>query len=215
MQKTKILYLITSLDTLGPATALVNIATRLNPDLFQVQFCCCDSNHRGPLQSALSDNNIPIHTLNTIGPLDIRAILKLVKLLNREKFDILHSRLPRADFYARLAGALSDVPIVVNNICDIYTAHFQTWHHPFVGKLYYWSNKFTTRLADFYVANANGVRDDLIQNVGIPGDKVLRIYNGIDSKRFNVNQEIESQTRSQLGLVDDTLVVGTIAKLNR
>ena len=214
MSKIRILYLITSLDTLGSARALVNIATGLDSERFEVLFCHCDNRTEGTFQNVLRNRSIPSYGLNTTGPLDIRAIYRLVKILRKERVDIVHSRLHRADFYARLAGRLANVPLIVNNSCDIYSTHFTSWHKPWIGRLFYVADRLTLRLADRFVANSEGVKRDLIRNVGIPEHRVSRIYNGIDVHHYARDSRCRLSVRKRLGLKPSECVVGTVTNLN-
>ena len=214
MNKIKILYLTTSLNTYGPARALFNIATRLDPDQFETVFCQCEPENKGPVRTALQAKSIPIYDLNTYGPFDIRALFRLVRILRAERVDILHSRLIRADFYGRLAGRLAGTPLIITNLCDIYTEHFQAWHGKWRGRILYELDRCTLPLAHVFVANANGVRDDLVDNVGVPAGKVTRIYNGVDTQLYVCQPEWRRLIRQQLAIPLEACLIGVVARLN-
>jgi glycosyltransferase involved in cell wall biosynthesis len=214
MDRIKILYLTTSLDTYGPAGALVSIATSLDPERFEVLFCQCEGPAENPIRASLEAHGIPVHTLNSTGPLDLRLVYKLVRLLRAQRVDVLHTRLIRADFYGRLAGRLSGVPLILTNLCDIYSEHFKTWHGPWLGPLFYAVDRATLGLAHRLVANSDGVKADLVNQVGISADKVSRIYNGIDAALYAPQPGARQQMRRQIGLSEDEVVVGTVARLH-
>jgi glycosyltransferase involved in cell wall biosynthesis len=213
MNKLKILYLTTSLDTYGPARALLNIATHLSPDRFDVVFCQCNGQAHGPIQDALRARAIPLHTLRATGPFDARTVYRLVKLLRAEAVQAVHTRLIRADFYGRLAGRLARIPLILTNLVDVYSQHFGAWHGAGRGRLLYAADRATLGLAHLIVANSEGVKNDLITKVGIPASKVRRIYNGVDTLLYAPRPEARPRVRRQIGLSADHLVMGTVARL--
>lgn len=216
MARMRILYLTTSLNTYGPARALMNIATHLDLERFEPIFCHCEHPAvQGPVIEALRSRSIPIYALDTRGPFDVRALLRLAKILRAERIDVLQSRLIRADFYGRLAGRLTGVPLVVMNLTDIYSAHFASWHGSAKGRLLHAVDRFTLPLTHVFVVNAEGVRADLVETVGIPPGRVVRIYNGVDAQRYTPSPAARRRIRDALGLGDETCVVGTVARLHQ
>lgn len=216
MARMRILYLTTSLNTYGPARALMNIATHLDPERFEPIFCHCERpSVEGPVIDALRGHAIPIFALDTRGPFDIRALLRLTRILRAQRIDVLQSRLIRADFYGRLAGRLAGVPLVVTNLTDIYSAHFQSWHGSALGRLLAAVDRLTLPLTHAFVVNADGVKADLVTTVGVPAARVVRIYNGVDAQRYVSSPTARRAARQRLGIAEDDCVVGTVARLHQ
>ena len=53
---------------------------------------------------------------------DLKAMWELVKVIRRERPDILHTHNPKPGIYGRIIGWLMGVPIVVNTVHGIYAA---------------------------------------------------------------------------------------------
>ena len=100
----KIVFLIGSLDRGGTEGQLVELATRLNKDVFAPEIWCL--NHRGTIPV----NGIPVRTY---GYHDIFGFLRmlcwLVSDLRRTKPDIVHGFLFEAYIAAALCGWLAGV----------------------------------------------------------------------------------------------------------
>lgn len=217
MPKIRILYFTISLDTdcSGPARALVNIAVNLDPERFETCFCLCGNAKVGELQDILENKGIAIHHLNTRGPLDFRVVYRLIKMLKHCKPDIIHSRLTRADFYSRLAGRLTGRPIIINNICSIYSKHFVSKHGIWKGRMFNWMYRMTLGPADWFVVNADGVMSDLMDKADVPQQKLRRIHNAIDVGRYFRDASVRATIRQQLCLDVNDCVIGTVGRLHK
>ena len=208
------MLLTVSLHNSGPAKAIFNIATRLNREKFDVIVCQCDNRSRGYVLDALRELGIQTCKLDMRGPFDLRALFRLFTLLRKENIDIVHTRLNRADIYGRIAGKIARTSLIVSNNVDIYTRHFKSYHGKLTGMISYLIDKSTLRFADLFVANSNGVTDDLIENVGVPRHRVVRIYNGINAKRYSRNSEVRLTMREHLGMRPDDMVIGSVSRMH-
>ena len=62
---TRILYVITELDIGGAENALFELATRIDPELFQPEVACLHG--QGPLAERLHTRGVPVHLLGAQG----------------------------------------------------------------------------------------------------------------------------------------------------
>ena len=214
MKKIKVLLLTVSLHNSGPAKAIFNIATHINRERFDVVVCQCQSRNRGFVLDALRELKIPVNKLDMKGPFDLRAFFRLFTLLREENIDIVHTRLIRADFYGRIAGKIARIPLIISNQVDIYTEHFKSYHGKLMGSIWYRLDKVTLRLTDLFVTNSDGVTANLVQNVGVPRYRVVKVYNGIHSNQYLRNPKARLAVRKCLGIQSDNLVVGCVARLH-
>lgn len=64
------------------------------------------------------------------------------------------------------------------------------------------------RRARVVIANSERTRRDLMEHLGVPGERIRTIYYGIDPARFRpVDDEVRHRTRRRLGLPDRPLAV--------
>lgn len=211
-----VLFLTTSLSSVGPASALVNLATRLDPTRFRPVFCHFDSAARsaGPLRARLTEGAVTVRALDARGAFDLRALGRLCRLLRRERVDVLHTRLIRADFYGRLAGRLCGVPLVITNLSSYYSRHFASLHGAGFGRLLFELDRRTLGWAHVIVANSRGVASDLESRVSFHRTRVVEIPNGIDAAVYRPSAERRTIARERLGLDPRTFVVGYVGRLS-
>ncbi len=114
---------ITDLDAGGAEKALVQIARRLDRAVWDPVVYCLSQ--RGVLADDLEQAGIPTHCLNA-GPRDLLVILRLARLLRRQKPVLLQTFLFHGNLAGRLAAALAGVPVVVSGIRV--AEREKTWH---------------------------------------------------------------------------------------
>lgn len=108
-------------------------------------------------------------------PNTVFQISRLARWLKQQRIDLVHVH----DFYSSVlvvpAARLAGVKCLVGRL-DL--AH---WHGPARRALL----AQVTRLADHAVANCEAIRTMLVDEEGLPADKVSVIYNGLDLARFD------------------------------
>ena len=110
--------------------------------------------------------------------LDVREITKFIKLLNREKPDIVNPHLFFASRFASPIAKFCGVPVVIE------TAHIrEAWRKGFI-KTFYPIDKFFSLFVNRFIAVSYAVKDYLINTKGINPGKIRVIHCGIDVNRF-------------------------------
>jgi len=209
------MYLTVSLSTTGPVRALAGLACQVDRERFQPVFVylgddrCLDT----PLGAQLRKAEIPTVRVACRGPYDFRVIQTLRRMLSEYKMTVLHSRLTRADFFARIAGRWAGTPLIINNLCGVYTDHFRQYHRPGVGLVLRMMNRITLNWAHIFVANSDSVRTDFIEATGVSCRRVYRIYNGVRIDANNDNVSARAAARSRMAWDADALIVGTHSRL--
>ena len=129
----RVLQLITSLERGGAENHLFALLTHADRQAFELETAVISG--EGELVPIFREAGIPVHLLKARSRLDPLALARLVRLLRRGHFDIVHSHLFRADIYAGLAvGRLGDHrPLLVS------TRHNDDrfFLNPFVGLVHY------------------------------------------------------------------------------
>lgn len=172
----------------------------------------CGAGNYGYLDK-MADEGFPAYSIpfqRRLGPLTIiRSFLSLVKVLRREKVDILHTHTPIASVVGRIAAACCGLKV------KIYTVH------GFIvqPKLYECLERFMARAFTSFIFTVN--QEDYsyaLRKKFITPDKIININSvGIDIHHFNPERicksEIES-IRESLTLQDGPIIgyVGRIVK---
>jgi glycosyltransferase involved in cell wall biosynthesis len=159
---------------------------------------------RGPIADEIAAAGVPLHLVSgQPGPRDPAAFVRLVRLLQRERPDVVHTFLIAASIYGRLAAFAAGVPLVVAAEQNVYER--KPRRHILVERAL---AARTYRV----VACCEVVGRFYQQQVGVAPSKIAVIYNAV---RFGGRPEpADSATaRSVLGLADDAVVVGTLGRL--
>ena len=138
---------------------------------------------------------------------DPRPIARLRGTMRRLRPDILHAHLPPAELYARLAlaagGPASAFVVSRHNDDRFYRG---PWHRE-VGA-------WVARRADIVIAVSDAVREHTHRYLGVSAAKTRTIRHGIDPEAFaRVTPADRNRLRAEWGAIDNTMVVGTVARL--
>ncbi|HEX3054803.1 MAG TPA: glycosyltransferase [Gaiellaceae bacterium] len=164
-------------------------------------------------------HNVHIETLSElhreISPIrDLRAILRLARLIRRERPAILHTHTAKAGAVGRIAALLAGdarPPIVVHtfhgHVLRGYFGRTMTFGFRTLER---WLARTTTSL----VAVSPEVRDDLVALRVAPASKFTVVRLGIDlAHRIASDDAQRRETRRQMGLRDDAFVVGWVGRM--
>jgi len=135
---------------------------------------------------------------------DPGAFARFARLLRRGHFDIVHVHSFRtelgANLFARLSRPVPRIVRTVHNIDEFYvSSHYATLAN------------VSARGLDRMVAISDAVREYLCQEAGLPPDKIVRIYYGIDPTPYCPDRAASVPTRASAPAAGP--VIGVIARL--
>jgi glycosyltransferase involved in cell wall biosynthesis len=148
-----------------------------------------------------------------IAPLsDVRAILRLARLIRRERPTILHTHTAKAGAVGRLAALLAGSarpPIVVHT----FHGHvLRGYFNPLVTFAFRTLERLLARITTVLVAVSPEVRDDLVALGVAPASKFTVIRLGIELDE-RTGAADGHETRRHLGLPQDAFVVGWVGRM--
>jgi glycosyltransferase involved in cell wall biosynthesis len=145
---------------------------------------------------------------------DFRALAALVKILRRERFDIVHTHTPKGGLLGQYAALFARTPIRVHTIHGLYfPGHMKPehrWRYAFLERTIMRPSHLNLSQSVEDVETAR--REKLCR-----GDRVELLATGIDVEHFTPDEsgELRRRTRATLGFSDDDLVIGMVARLVR
>lgn len=175
------------------------LATGLDPSRFEVAIV--SMTRGGPWADALRRAGLTVVELGRRGHLDWRRLLGMARIFRSIRPHIVYSFNYEANAYARLAGLLARVPVLVTGERNIYMSRR-------MGLL----ERVLIRFTECVICNAEAIRRDLIDRVGLPEQKVMTIRNGVVIRSSPGPVERHS-ARRLIGASENEIVVGTIAGL--
>jgi glycosyltransferase involved in cell wall biosynthesis len=145
---------------------------------------------------------------------DYRSYRVLVKRLRDLRPDVVHTHSSKAGIIGRWAAhAVRDAaskPMIVHTIHGL---AFTASTHPLINHMYKSLESWTAPITDKIVCVADAMRDQsLAGGVGKPGQYVT-VYSGMETAPFLNPPMSREVIRRQLGLREDHIAVGTIARL--
>ena len=160
-------------------------------------YLACRQNAR-ILEKAL-EQGIPVFTLPFQGNTDLKTFFGLMRIIRREKIDIVNTHSGKDTWVGGLAAKLAGAKF-------IRTRHLSNPINP--SRL-----NFINSLADFIFTTGESVREDMIGNNGIDPDKILSIPTGIDEKRFDPHCCDRDEIRQRFKIPKEAFVIGNLAVL--
>ena len=154
---------------------------------------------------------IPLEIKREFSPFaDLKTLVKLLKILSREKVDLIHNQTPKPCLLGSLAGRILGIP-TINTARPI----FREMPGGLKKKFFIFLEKISCRLSHLVLVE-NPFDLELYLELGIEKREKLRIQgNGIDLERFNPekisSEEIEA-LRKEIGLPEDARVLGCVAR---
>lgn len=168
------------------------------------------------LLAGLNARLVFLHIERKPSPLqDSRTLLQLLKLFRRERFDIVHSIMPKTGMLAMLAARLAGVPI------RIHTFTGQVWVTKRGAQrvILQWLDRLTGSLANTALADSPSQRDFLVNAGVLPASKARVIgagsICGVDARRFSPNAQTRDAARSELNIGAGQTVILYVGRLNR
>jgi glycosyltransferase involved in cell wall biosynthesis len=154
---------------------------------------------------------IPIR--RKLSPLaDLHAVWRLWRLLRRERFDVLHSWVPKGGLVGQLAGAMAGVAVRLHSCRGLlYTPEMSSWRR----RLFRLTDRLTYALAHRTLFNSGADRDYVVGERLITPDRARYTGSGIDLAHFTRTSALEAEAlvlRARLGLSADAPVVLTVGR---
>lgn len=180
---------------------------------YEVAGIAARSAHAAELDAAgVEFFELPVkRTLDPLG--DLRALIRLYRLLRRERFDIIHTHTPKGGLLGQYAALLARVPLRVHTIHGLY---FPGSMRPSRRWIYVWLERITLAFSHHnFSQNPEDVPVAIAERISAP-DRIEQIGNGISMRRFDparISADERRRTRAELGLADGQLLVGMVARL--
>ena len=134
------------------------------------------------------------------------ALLKLVRWMHREKFDILQTFFVESNLLGPWLGKLAGIPVVLGS-----RRNMNYWMSARTALFQSFSNKLATRL----VANCEAVKQVIAQTERTSPGKIDVIYNGVDLSSFTADAAERERVRREFGITEAQVLVGSISTLRR
>jgi len=141
---------------------------------------------------------------------DIMALYHLIRIIKKDKPDLVHTHTSKAGILGRLAAKIADVP------CIVHTPHGHVFYGhfgPLLSKLFIGLEKIFSFVTHRIISLTDGEKEDYIKLALCPPEKLSRIHSGVDIGKFKQAPVRVSEKKHSLGLPQKRLVVGFVGWL--
>jgi L-malate glycosyltransferase len=191
------------MDMGGSQTHLLQVFRLLDRSRFQPVLYCMTG--RGALIERVDDLGVRVvdgAMSDGFGVLQIaRGALRLTHFLRRERFDVVHNYLLRANIVGSIGARLAGVPVI---LCSKRGCHERKGKE-LAGV------RVANTLAHGVMTNAEAVREFVHANEGCPKEKMFVIPSGVDTQRFQPLGPCDRKL--SLGLDPNRPVVGIVTRM--
>lgn len=188
----QVLFLATGLGYGGAESQLVQLAIRLKNRGWGVGVVSMlpPEAYVDELEAAA----IPVASLGMRrGVPDPRAVIRLARIVRRERPLVLHSHMVHANLLARVCRPIARVPVV---ICTAHTL----WEGARWREMAY---RLTDPLCDLTTQVSQAGLARYVRIGAVPARKIRFIPNGVDTNRFSPDRKARAYVRRSLGLTTE------------
>lgn len=151
----------------------------------------------------IREDGFPVHAVRMRGALDVVAAATIARILRAEGVQILNTHSSVDAWVGGFAARWLGVPVVRTRHLAI-----RIRRNPLAPRVYTW-------LADRVVTTGEDGRDILIRQAGVAPERIVAIPTGVDTERFHPERADRLRLRRELGIPEDTPVVGIVAVIRR
>jgi glycosyltransferase involved in cell wall biosynthesis len=206
----RILHVIDHLGSGGAQEAVCQLVKygqteRFQPEVVALHGC-------GHYWEVLRSWGVPVHSLAPQGFARTAIpfiFLRLLLLLARNRYDIVHTHLIGANVLGAPLAALYRVPVRFTHD----QTHDDVRDYSLVHR---WLDTLANRLNTHVIAVSTSIRNFLCRKENICPDKISVIYNSVDLLRFSPEdgQKARQAARHKWGLPAEALIVGGVGRLH-
>ena len=201
MNKTKILYLISSLAQGGAERHLLDLVRTLDRDRFDFDICVLGDQVHFRSDLPADQPRFRLGGRVWFSPV---AFLRLVRAIDRARPQILHTYLNDANLWGRLSTLNArDIRVVTSVHLDDMPMHYRLIERTLASR------------SDRIVAHSASVARLLIDRVGVAPSRVVVIPNGVDTERYRpATAEQSALARGRFGLALGDMVALMPARIS-
>ncbi len=122
----------------------------------------------------------------------LNSLYQIIRFIRKNKFDIIHTHLVHAGIIGKILGFVLRTPCV-----------FSTRHYTYMEKERSFFYHLEDLLSRFLVTKVISISESVttyLQKLGIPKNKIVLIYNGIDINFFRINNSVQREPNSLISV---------------
>jgi glycosyltransferase involved in cell wall biosynthesis len=208
----RVLRVIARLNVGGPAIQAITLTSRMRALGYRTTLVRgVEGPNEGSMDALAAEEGVtPVlvpSLQRSIGPRDVRAVLAVMKMIRRQRPDILHTHTAKAGTVGRIAALLSlrGRPRII-----VHTFHghvFSGYFSPHTTRVFVVIERLLGSVTTCVIAVSEEVRQDLIRLRIARAERIAVVPLGFDLTRFDGVSSRRADARLQLGLPDGPVVL--------
>jgi sugar transferase (PEP-CTERM/EpsH1 system associated) len=192
--------IVPSLAAAGMENVVVNLCNQLTPDEFRPLICTLAQG--GKLESEVDRDRVELLNVPRRFGNDPRVPLRLAAEFRRRRIDLVQTNSWGTLVEGFVAARLARVPVVVH-------AEYGTME---TRRRNVYVQRLLWRGLHRVVAVCDPLADTMAETIGFPRERIDVIPVGVDTRRFRMADSDKNALRRQLGLPQDVLLLGMVAR---
>jgi glycosyltransferase involved in cell wall biosynthesis len=182
------------------------------------EVCLVTGPEQGPEGGLLEQGRaggLPIQTVDSlrrnIHPWhDARARAALSRLIRHWQPDVVHTHSAKAGLLGRAVAWRAGVPAVIHTV---HGAPFHPYQSALARRFFIACETWAARRCHHLISVADAMTELMVSAGVAPRDKFSTIYSGMEVEPFQQAHQFRQAARAELGIADDEIVFGKIARL--
>ncbi len=208
--KTGLLYVIENERFGGGERAFAQLINGLDKERYRVYVASLTGTPASEAFIWEISNSANVEHLDLRRLVSLKSVFELKKIISTNNVKIIHSQGPRADFYSRLATRLSGGVKMVSTVASPVEEYDVG---PARKAMYKAMDRFGRRSVDRFVAVAGHIETKLLKK-GIPAEKVVLIYNGVDVAAYAPDPSQTGGARTRYNIPRKAFLAGAFCRLS-
>jgi glycosyltransferase involved in cell wall biosynthesis len=191
----------------GPEKTILLGAARSDPQRVQTTVCYLRDSRDEifSIDARARELGVEYFEIRESHSFDLSAWFAIRRIVRDRHIDIVHAHEYKTDLIAAYLGRTTEaIPLA--------TAHGWTGHSGRERFVYYPADRLLLSTFPALIAVSSEIRAALIR-AGAPPERVTTVLNGIDPQAFRRNRSQEVEARRALGFERDTVVIGSVGRL--
>lgn len=200
----KILYVIDHLRHDGTQRMLFYLIEGLSSRNHQQAVLSLNYGWDNELVEELKKLNIEIRFIQTIAFFSGYGLISAWRWMRSEQFDAVVTLLFVSDVVGRILARTARIQHILSSI-RARNINYQIWKR--------WLVRFTMRWVDAVVINSARIREFVLSEEGVPGNKIFIIPNGVKVENY-CNSIDRDGLRKEMGFNPQDFVIGSVGRLH-
>ena len=140
------------------------------------------------------------------------VLIKLIKLMRKNRYDIVHTHTTKAGILGRIAARIAGVPVIVHGL---HGSTFEAFDSRLLNWLLFLFERLTGRFTDAYISVSGVLSEKYIERGIGKKENYHTVYSGMRLDKFyGAREKIDCRKKQrELGIGVEDFVIGNVARL--